>query len=148
MRVAEFADCRTVDLDEIHWEESGESEKRDEALTIQMTASTALEPLWVIEGVYGWLADVVTPRATALIWLNLPWNECKAGLERRGQRRDATDIQFNELLQWAERYWIRQTSTSFAGHSKIFEQFSGERIVLNSRAEVDQFTRCLVRDVR
>jgi len=39
-----------------------------------MTLEVSTQPLWIIEGVYGWLAEVALPRATALIWLDLPWS--------------------------------------------------------------------------
>ena len=147
VRIAEFAVCPVIDLDDIHWEENRASKKRDESLAIQMTTSITDEPKWVIEGVYGWLADFVTPRATALIWLNLPWHECKAGLERRGSSHGATDIQFNELLEWAQRYWTRQTSSSFAGHSKIFEHFRGKKLTLISRVDIEEFSKFLAPEV-
>ena len=34
------------------------------------------------EGVYGWLAEVAVPRATALIWLDIPWDVCREGCWR------------------------------------------------------------------
>jgi hypothetical protein len=60
----------------------------------------------VIEGVYGRLAEVAVPRATALIWLDIPWEICREGLLARGQRRGGTEADFSELLKWAEAYWI------------------------------------------
>src|ERR1700730_4235832 len=142
-RIAEYAKCAVVDLDMIHWDGDGFGKKRDEGLAKQMTASISVEPHLVIEGIYGWLADVATPRATALIWLNLPWNECKAGLERRGPRRVASDVEFAQLMLWAERYWIRQTPSSFVGHSKIFDQFTGKKIALDHRPAVSEFLKLL-----
>ena len=141
--VAVCAACRVIDLDDIHWEKIPAGKKRDETLAIQMAESVAGEPKWVIEGVYGWLAEAVTPRATALVWLNLPWNECKAGLEQRGARRGDTEVQFSELLQWAERYWMRQTPTSFVGHSRIFEEFRGAKWALTNRSDVNDFQKSL-----
>jgi adenylate kinase family enzyme len=140
-RVAAYARCSSVDLDTIHWEDLASGKKRDEEFSKKMTASIAAEAQWVIEGVYGWLADVAAPRATALIWLNLPWEECKAGLKQRGLRRGATEVQFDELTAWAERYWVRQTPSSFIGHSKIYDQFLGHKIALKSRAEVAEFAQ-------
>jgi adenylate kinase family enzyme len=142
-RVATYAKCSSVDLDTIHWEDLALGVKRDEELSKQLTASIAAEVQWVIEGVYGWLADVAAPRTTALIWLNLPWEECKAGLEQRGPRRGATELQFNELMGWAERYWSRQTPSSFIGHSKIYDRFPGSKVALKSRAEAVDFAQYL-----
>src|SRR5262249_26384471 len=43
-----------------------------------------------------------------------PWSLCRAGLLARSPRRGATDQDTVELLKWAETYWNRQTSSSFA----------------------------------
>jgi hypothetical protein len=48
-------------------------------------------------------------------------SKCRAGLLARGLRRGATSQDAVELMEWAA-YWTRQTSTSFAGHSKIFRR--------------------------
>jgi hypothetical protein len=82
-----------------------------------MTLEVSTQPLWIIEGVYGWLADVALPRATALIWLDFPWSLCRAGLLARGPRRGATDRDDVELLKWAETYWNRQTPSSYKSAS-------------------------------
>ena len=100
-----------------------------------MAAEIADQPRWVIEGVYGWLIDVVSPRATTLIWLDLPWSDCRAGLIARGPM-GVSDTEFDDLLTWAQAYFNRQTPSSHAGHAKIFADFTGEKIVLKRRAEV------------
>ena len=58
-----------IDLDLLNWEGNGYGR----------TLEVSTQPLWIIEGVYGWLAEVALPRATALIWLDFPWNLCRAG---------------------------------------------------------------------
>jgi hypothetical protein len=39
-------------------------------------------------------------------------------------------------MTWAEAYWTRQTPSSFAGHSRIFNDFSGAKLRLESREQV------------
>jgi len=107
-----------IDLDLLNWEGNGYGRKRDED-----------------EGVYGWLADVALPRATALIWLDFPWSLCRAGLLARSPRRGATDQDTVELLKWAETYWNRQTSSSFAGHSRMFNNFPSTKFRLETREQ-------------
>ena len=41
-------------------------------------------------------------------------------------------------MQWAEAYWTRQTPSSFAGHSKLFNDFPGTKLRLESREQVAQ----------
>ena len=125
-----------IDLDLLHWEGDGCRQKRNEDTTRQLTLEASNQPRWIIEGVFGWLAEVALPRATALIWLDCPWRLCRAGLLVRGQRQGATGQAAADLMKWAEAYWIRQTPSSFAGHLKIFNDFSGTKFRLESREQI------------
>ena len=124
-----------IDLDLLNWEGDGYGRKRDEDAARRMTLEVSAQPLWIIEGVYGWLAEVALPRATALIWLDFPWSLCRAGLLARSPRRGATDQDTVELLKWAETYWNRQTSSSFAGHSRMFNNFPSTKFRLENREQ-------------
>jgi adenylate kinase family enzyme len=127
------------DLDLIHWKDNGFGAKQDEALARQKVANLAAAERWVIEGVFGWLAEVAVPRATALIWLDIPWEVCREGLLARGQRRGGTQADFSDLLIWAEAYWDRQTPTSFKGHRRLFEGFSAAKLRIRAREEAEHF---------
>ena len=124
-----------IDLDLLNWEGDGYGRKRDDDAALRMTLDVSAQPLWIIEGVYGWLAESALPRATALIWLDFQWSLCRAGLLARRPRRGATEQDGVELLKWAETYWNRQTSSSFAGHSRIFNNFSGTKFRLENREQ-------------
>jgi adenylate kinase family enzyme len=141
--LAHLTDARPIDLDIIHWEADGHGAKRDAETARRMVAAAAADERWIIEGVYGWLADVALPRATALIWLDMPWPICRDGLASRGSRRGATDADGQALLAWAETYWQRTTSSSFVGHEAIFASFAGIKHHLRSRAEVSAFLATL-----
>ncbi|HTP81797.1 MAG TPA: adenylate kinase [Alphaproteobacteria bacterium] len=130
-------DVMVVDLDLLHWKDDGR--KRDEAAARRLTADAASGQRWVIEGVYGWLAKVAVPRATALVWLDLPWSECRAGLLACGPRRGDSESDFAELLAWSEAYWTRTTSSSFTGHAQIYESYSAAKWRLTSRDAVRAF---------
>jgi adenylate kinase family enzyme len=135
-QIAAAAKCPHIDLDTVYWLDQIRLEKRVEPAARQMVADLAAQPHWVIEGVYGWLADVAAPRASVLIWLNLPWSECKAGLEARGPAYSPSQAEYEALLAWAERYWTRDTPSSEAGHRRIFDAFSGHKAALSHRSEV------------
>ena len=124
-----------IDLDLLNWEGDDYGRKRDEDDARRMTLEVSAQPFWIIEGVYGWLAEVALPRATALIWLDFPWSLCRAGLLARSPRRGATDQDAVELLKWAETYWNRQTSSSFAGHSRMFNNFLSTKFRLENREQ-------------
>ena len=134
--IANLAHIPAVDLDRLHWEEGSYGLKRSEDVARNMVRDISDQPRWIIEGVFGWLADVALPRATGLIWLDVPWRVCRAGLLARGPRRGATSDDTAELMNWAEAYWTRQTPSSFAGHSRIFDDFSGTKFRLTSREQI------------
>ncbi|GJD61976.1 hypothetical protein [Methylobacterium frigidaeris] len=125
------------DLDLVHWHPDGR--KRDEADAKARVAAIAASDAWIIEGVYGWLAEVALVRATRLIWLDIPWDECRAGLLARGLRRGMTPSDQSDLLAWALEYWTRATSSSFMGHERLYLAFTGERAHLRARGDVAAF---------
>ena len=127
----------THDLDLLHWHLDGR--KREEAAAIALVAEVAAGAAWVIEGVYGWLAEVALVRATALVWLDLPWAECRAGLLRRGLRRGMTTSDQDALLTWAEDYGTRTTPSSFVGHERLYRAFAGGKARLRARTEITSF---------
>jgi adenylate kinase family enzyme len=127
-----------TDLDHIHW--LGKvGVKRNEGEAKELVAALAAKPNWIIEGVYGWLAEAALPRATALIWLDMSPDVCRESLALRGPWRDATAEEHAEFLAWAEAYWLRKTSTSFGGHLALFDGFGGFKRRFTSRAAVAEF---------
>lgn len=124
-----------IGLDQIHWEEGGFEQKRDEQVARRLTTDAAAGARWVMEGVYGWLSEEALPRAQTLYWLDLPWAECRAGLLDR-KTDQAVDA---EMLLWAEQYWTRETSSSFAGHQRLYEAFTGDKLHFCSRDDVAAF---------
>jgi adenylate kinase family enzyme len=80
--LGELVGAPVFHLDLLHWKDNGVGAKEDENLARQNVASLAATERWVIEGVYGWLAEAAIPRATALIWLDLSWDVCREGVAR------------------------------------------------------------------
>jgi adenylate kinase family enzyme len=74
--------------------------KRDSDAAKQLVVDAVAAPAWIIEGVFGWLAETALPRASALIWLDVPWSTCRDGLFARGSRGAPAD--HATLLEWAE----------------------------------------------
>jgi adenylate kinase family enzyme len=124
-----------VDLDRIHWLDKVGTQ-RDENDAKAMVAALAANRSWVIEGVFGWLAEVALPRASSLVWLDLPWSVCREGLAARGPWRNASAAEHADFLEWAEAYWQRETPSSFKGHFALFERFAGGKWRLRSREEI------------
>jgi adenylate kinase family enzyme len=138
-QLAETLEVPAIELDEMHWEGNAYDSRRDEKEARDMVAEAAARSAWVIEGVYGWLARSALPRATVLIWLDIPWEECRAGLMTRGLRRGMTDRDHSELVTWAAEYWTRNNANSHGGHLRLFEGFGGPKLRFTERSQVDQF---------
>lgn len=126
------------DLDLVHWHPDGR--KVDEAEARARVAEISAGDAWIIEGVYGWLAEVALGRATVLVWLDIAWDECRAGLLARGLRRGMTLSDQDALLAWAGDYWVRTTSSSATGHERLYRAFTGDKAVLRTRDDATAFS--------
>jgi adenylate kinase family enzyme len=136
-RLSALLKVPAINLDRLHWEDDCYGRKRPEDEARALVKEAASQNAWIIEGVYGWLADVATPRATDLVWLDMPWAVCREGLMARNTStgRPAEDRQ--ELMAWAAAYWDRDTSSSFLGHARIFASFTARKFRIKSRNGAD-----------
>ncbi|KAF0241912.1 MAG: hypothetical protein FD180_4202 [Planctomycetota bacterium] len=135
-RLAGIAGAEATDMDLIHWVPGGYNVRRDPAIAIAMVRDCAAGERWIIEGVYGWLAQEVLPRATALILLDIPDDECVANVKARGLRRGGDETAQADLVQWVSEYRIRRNANSFAAHEQAFQRFAGAKFRLKSRGEM------------
>lgn len=135
-RLADRMKCRAFDLDFFHWEPGGCHQARDSDLALQLVRQAAATDGWVIEGVYGRLAQEALSRASALVWLDPPVEECLVNLRTRGLRRGGDAEAFAALLAWAADYPDRLTSSSRQGHHRLFHEFPGQKLHLANRADV------------
>ncbi len=83
------------------------------------------------------------PSATVLIWLDLPWEDCRAGLMARRLRRGMTSADHAALVAWAAEYWTRDSSSSHYGHLRLFEAFNSPKLRFMSRSQVEQFASAI-----
>lgn len=134
-----------IHLDELFWEPGGFSVKRPKALVFADVARLAEGERWIVEGVFGELAQEFCPRANHLIWLDLDWTTCEQSLLQRGsqsatqQDPQEAEASFERLLAWAAAYPHRDGPRSQRGHRLIFEQFPGDKTRLTTRTEVADF---------
>lgn len=111
----------------------------------EMIAEYRSMPAWIVEGVFGDLALRFIDLADLLIWLDLPWPVCEASLRKRGSesaaQRDplSAEENFRKLLSWCSEYGTRTTGSSYLGHKKLFEDFSGMKRRFERRSDVDAF---------
>ena len=144
-RLARHLQVPWVDLDSIHWLSDEHSIARPRGEALAMARIAASEERWVIEGVYGWMASELVHRATALIWLCIEDEECLANIRQREGGRDDNDELLIALLDWAGSYRMRDDSSGFAAHQRLFEGFIGSKLQLMDRAEVMAFASTIRR---
>jgi adenylate kinase family enzyme len=143
-RLAKYLQVPWVDLDSIHWLSDEHSIPRPRAEALVMARLAANEEHWVIEGVYGWITSELLPQATALIWLCVEDEECVANIRQREAQRDENDELLIALLDWAGSYRMREDSSGFAAHQRLFDGFSGSRFKLRDRTEITTFANTVL----
>ena len=135
-RLAFALSAPAVDLDEIHWLPGGFNARREPAVAMDMVRIKAADDSWVIEGVFGWLANEALPRATMLIWLDTPVEECIANVKARGQKSGGDAASFAALIEWVADYQVRTNANSRTAHERAFDAFTGHKVKIASRAEM------------
>jgi hypothetical protein len=87
-----------IDLDTVHWEPGGVQVPRDNEVARAIVRQIASHDIWIMKGVYGWLAQEILSRATALIWLDMPMEDCLDNLRSRGPNPGSDEKSFAALL--------------------------------------------------
>ncbi|MGM4879112.1 AAA family ATPase [Rhizobium leguminosarum] len=139
-RVGEQLHHPVVHLDDMHWEPGRYGIDRDRALRDEMVKAAAEGNAWVMEGVYGQLANIVLNRTTILVWIDLPEEECIANIKLRGIQGGETETQFDGLLKWVAEYRSRTNNwNSWETHARLFSVFTRPKFLLSSREAVTDF---------
>jgi len=144
-RLAAALSAPAIDLDDIHWLPGGFNARRDPQAAIDMVRAKAAEDRWVIEGVYGWLANAALPRATSLVWLDIPIEECIANVKARGLRRGGDDAAFAALIAFVGDYATRTNANSRIAHEQAFDAFTKTRLRIATREDMAKVLRASAR---
>ena len=83
-RLATVCNVPYVALDRLFWEPGGYNVKRCKTLVAQDLTQLQGTDTWLIEGVFGQMAEDMLPYADTLFFLDLPWEECRSNLLARG----------------------------------------------------------------
>ncbi len=83
-RLARGRDTPVIHLDNIFWQPGGFDLKRPTQEVASLIDSHLQEREWVVEGVFGNLAQPFLDVAQELVWLDLPWAVCEDRLRARG----------------------------------------------------------------
>jgi adenylate kinase family enzyme len=122
-KLAEAWKRTAIHMDDLRWEPGNYGMSRDNQTVVNEIIQTADTDQWLMEGVYGWLAKPVLPRATTLIWLDLPEEECVANVKARGIQGSGSPQAFEELLKWISEYRVRDNSSCHKAHSALSLDF-------------------------
>ncbi len=136
-----------IHLDRLFWMPGGFNAKRPKDEIKNGIEQKRKEASWIVEGVFGELAEMFLPQAQSLVFLDMDWSVCHAGLLARGsessQQLESAHAaeNFGNLLHWAGQYWTRTDLRSHAGHHQLFSSFAGLKFKFTCRAEVDDFLK-------
>ena len=139
-QLAEKFAIPATDLDNLNWEPGGYVKARAKEAVLKDALTIASDARWIMEGVYGWIADNVLPYATHIIWLTPAPAECVENIKARGVRNNGSAADFAALLEWSAAYETRAGSSSYQGHLAVFAKASSaQSIRLSSRDEMMSF---------
>ena len=144
-RLAEGLTIREVNLDTIVWQPGGFNQKRPQHKIDQAIQTLAQEPSWVVEGVFGALAEQLLDAADTLLFLDLDWSVCRDSLlscgSQSARQRDAVAAEesFQQLLVWASEYGQRAGKSSRHFHRELFDRFSNDKHRFTTRAAVNNY---------
>ena len=100
---------------------------------------------WVIEGCYTDLIEIVVPKATELVFLNLPVDACIANAKRRPwephkyESKQAQDANLTMLLDWITQYDTRADTFSRSAHQALFDAYEGIKTMYTTNEHHSQF---------
>ena len=144
--LAEKLSLPVVDLDDIFWLDGSYAAKRPADRVWAAIDHIRQRDAWIAEGVYGQMVERLMARAELLIWLALPWDDCARNrLERERVRHPSPspgdEKRFEALMTYAASYDTRTNDISREGHQRLFDAFTGAKLLFESRAQVDAFIR-------
>lgn len=146
-KLAEPAGLSVIHLDELFWEPGGFDKKRRHETVLQLVERSKADSSWIVEGVFGDLADLYSDQAGFLVWLDIDWDICKKRLLSRGSEskrhlgREQSEEGLRKLIEWASSYHERGGSCSHAGHRELFRRFHGKKVHVRSVEQVDAILR-------
>ena len=113
-RLAVAISAPVVHLDDLFWEPGGFDKKRSREEVDHLIRQSKEGTSWVVEGVFGDLAELYCDVADLLVWLDIDWLICKTRLEERGSEskmhldREQSEEGLRKLVEWAFHYYDRQ----------------------------------------
>lgn len=128
-----------LDLDTLAWQEKVPPERKSSEDSKQSIDDFLLNNKhWVIEGCYADLIEMVTDKATQLIYLNPEQDICISNCKSRPwephkyRSLEEQNKNLDMLIDWVKQYEHRVDVFSKHAHQMIFESFSADKKELKS----------------
>lgn len=140
-RYAAKLDLKYLDLDTITWNAPGVRKKISESIEA-LDSFIENHDHWVIEGCYGSIILEAAKSAQELIFLNPGIHNCQANCKARPlephkyDSKESQDKNLEMLLNWVSEYETRDDEFSLKTHREIFDSFSGKKVELKTRLEM------------
>lgn len=132
-----------LDLDTLAWQPTDPPQRMPLTESSRLIDEfTAKNESWVIEGCYTDLLEAIADRATELVFLDIPVEQCLENAKKRPWEphkyasKEAQDANLDMLLEWIARYEKRDDVFSQAAHARFFEGFAGTKTRLSSNEQV------------
>ena len=129
-----------LDLDSLAWLPTQPPRRRPlEETTIAINEFVQANESWVVEGCYTDLLEVLEDRASELLFLNPPIEQCLQNAKNRPwephkcESKEAQDSNLAMLLEWIAAYENRDDLFSLAAHRAFYERFSGKKTCILSK---------------
>lgn len=137
-RLATERGMKHIDLDTVAWQPTDPPQRLplDEARARLQSLTHDVEA-WVAEGCYADLVELLMPRATELIFLDVSVERCQANAKRRPWEphkypsKEAQDANLEMLLEWIAAYPDREGELGRPAHVALFESFAGEKRLID-----------------
>jgi adenylate kinase family enzyme len=148
-RLADADGAGVIHLDELFWEPGGFDKKRPQETILHLIGQAKTGHAWIVEGVFGELAERFFDQADFLVWLDMDWTTCRERLIRRGSEskrhmaREQSEEGLRKLIEWASRYYDRNGLCSYVGHKDLFQRFHGRKIRIKTEEQADLLVKWL-----
>jgi len=135
-----------ISLDDVCWEPGGYYKRRSEDDVKASLQEISQSSNWVIEGVYGDLAEILFPRLTSLYWLDLDPTFCAKSVSQRGFENIPwmdTEAKIQGYLNHIRSYQKNLGPMSHEFHENVFNSYKGKKMTFKSRNAVNEFVKNL-----
>ncbi|MBY0291781.1 MAG: AAA family ATPase [Alphaproteobacteria bacterium] len=129
-------------MDTLRWDKGGYKIRRSAADINKDLDAIQKQDQWILEGVFGKMVERCLPFSTLLIWLDLPWEDCKQNLLSRGPQfedflnSNEKEEALNKLIEWASEHELRTDANSWDFFNNLYKNFKHTKMCLRSREDM------------